>query len=131
MDSITLTIPPGAGRERALAAMTTLSWPKLDHIPDNIRNSPEPKPVSDPVFVGDADVICDLSSPRWLHLLRDDQPAKRKRRPSATYAARLARREGVEVKRSPDGTLTMKPINDLDIAPTDDADNDNEWDRLQ
>jgi len=100
-DAITLTIPPGCGHARALAAMTAMSWPKLDQIG-----------------------VIDSNLPK----------VKRKRMPSATYAARLAKREGVEVKRSPDGTLTMKPIKKtFDITPANDTDTDsfNEWDTVQ
>jgi hypothetical protein len=93
-------------------------------------------------------VLSDLSHPEWLNdpdaVMRHLMPMlagdagltkpKAKRMPSKTYAARLAKREGVEVKLAPDGTLTMKPIKTFDIiTPANDTDPDsfNEWDTVQ
>jgi hypothetical protein len=56
---------------------------------------------------------------------------RRKRKPSIAAAARLAAKEGVEVKIAPDGTVTVTPTKPLDITPTTDTDTENEWDRLQ
>ena len=69
-----------------------------------------------------------------LHLDEaDDAPPKpkRKRKPSMAAAARLAAREGVEVKIAPDGTIIATPVKPLDITPTLDTETANEWDRLQ
>ena len=35
--------------------------------------------MTDPVFLGDDFILCDLSSPLFLHLIDDHQPAKPKR----------------------------------------------------
>lgn len=57
--------------------------------------------MSDPVFLGDADMICDLSSPKWRHLISDDQPAKPKhkpRRPSLDKEVKRALAAGLDVR---------------------------------
>ncbi len=56
---------------------------------------------------------------------------KRKRMPSMADAARLAAKECVEVKIAADGTVTVTPVKPLDIMPTNDENEGNEWDRLQ
>ena len=57
-------------------------------------------------------------------------PHKRKRKPSMAYAARLAKREGVQVAMATDGTVTMTPVKPLDITPTDDTTTRNPWDEV-
>jgi hypothetical protein len=87
--------------------------------------------MSDPVFLGDDFILCDLSSPLFLHLIDDHQPTKRKpkRRPSAANLAKAAK-EGVEVKLAPDGTITMTPVKPVDVTPIDDDTSGNEWDSV-
>jgi hypothetical protein len=56
--------------------------------------------------------------------------ARRKRKPSMADAARLAAKQGVEVKIAADGTVTVTPVKPLDITPTDNTETANPWDRL-
>jgi hypothetical protein len=74
--------------------------------------------MTDPVFLGDDLILCDLSSPLFLHLIDDHQPAKPKRERARTAAslAKAAKKEGVEII-APDGTI-FRPA--PEIAPTDD-----------
>jgi hypothetical protein len=53
----------------------------------------------------------------------------RKRKPSMADAARLAAREGVEIRIAPDGTIIVTPVKPLDIAP--DVTEPNEWDTVR
>ena len=59
-------------------------------------------------------------------------PTKPKRKPSLTKAARLAKKEGVQVKIATDGSYTVTPVKPIDdITPSNTETEGNEWDRLQ
>jgi hypothetical protein len=103
---VTLHIPTGCGSSSFLAA-TSLPWRRM-------------LGGALPVAARDEIERCAMPTP------------KRKRKLSLAKAARLAVREGVEVKLAPDGTIIMTPIKPVDVALIDDdAAAFNEWDTVQ